>query len=109
MPVNVAVEKPRAGIVGEETNRDIIPSLTNTHDIPNNRVVKVVGRVTSAADHIEAVAMQMNRMLSKDAMIINLALVQQRFANTYRSTDGTSRNGQLNTLVWIKTVDAARR
>ena len=75
MPVNVAVEEPRAGIVGEETNRDVIPStVTNTHDIPNNGVVKVVGRVTSAADHMEVVAMQMNRMLSEDAMIINLTL-----------------------------------
>lgn len=108
MPVNVAVEEPRARIVGEETNRDIIPSLTNTHDIPDNRVVKVVGRVTSAADHIEAVAMQMNRMLSKDAVIINLALFEPQSANTHRSTDGTSRNGQLNTLVRIETVDAAR-
>ena len=74
MPVNVAVEEPWAGIVSDETNRDIIPSGTNTHDIPNNRVVIVVGRVTSAADHIEVVAMQMNRMLSKNAMIIKLAL-----------------------------------
>jgi hypothetical protein len=74
VPVNVAVEEPRAGIVGDKTNCDIIPSEANTHDIPNNGVVEVVGRVTSAADHIEAVAMQMNRMLSKDAMIINLAL-----------------------------------
>jgi hypothetical protein len=72
VPVDVAVEEPRAGIVGDETNRDIIPSETNTHDIPNNRVVKVVGRVTSATDYVEAVAMQMNRMLSKGAMIINL-------------------------------------
>ena len=74
MPVNVAVEEPRAGIVSDETNRDIIPSVTNAHDIPNNGVVKIVGRVASAADHIEVVAMQMNRMLSKDAMVINLAL-----------------------------------
>ena len=71
MPVNVAVEEPRAGIVGKETNRDIIPSVTNTHDITKNRVVKVVRRVTSAADHIEVVTMQMNRMLSKDAMVVN--------------------------------------
>jgi hypothetical protein len=67
VPINVAVEEPRAGIIGDETNRDIIlSSVTNTHDIPNNRVVEVVGRVTSAADHIEVVAMQMNRMLSKE-------------------------------------------
>jgi hypothetical protein len=75
VPVNVAVEEPQAGIVGgEETNRDIIPSGTNTHDISNNRVVKVVGGVTSAADHIEVVAMQMNRVLSKDTTNIKLAL-----------------------------------
>lgn len=53
----MAVKEPRAKIVGEETNRDIIPSGTNTHDIPNNRVVIVVSRVTSAANHIEIVAM----------------------------------------------------
>ena len=74
MPVNVAVEEPRASIVGGETNRDIIPNSTNAHDITNNRVVKVVGRVTSAAHHMEVISMQMNRMLSKDAMIIDFAL-----------------------------------
>ncbi len=72
----MAVEEPRAGIVGVETNRDIIPSVvTNTHDVPNNRVNKVVGRVTGAADHIEVVPMQMNRMLLKDMIAIHLALV----------------------------------
>ena len=74
MPVNVAVEEPRAGIVGEETNRDFIPSDTNTHDIPKNRVVKVVGRVTSAANHVEVMAMQMNRMLSNDVTVIRVNL-----------------------------------
>jgi hypothetical protein len=74
VPVNVAVEEPRAGIVGEETNRDIIRRrVTNTHDITKNRVVKVVRRVTDAADHMEVVAVQMNRMLLKDVMVINLA------------------------------------
>jgi len=74
VPVNVAVEEPWAGIIGDETNRDIIPSDTNTHDIADNRVVIVVGRVTSAANHMEVVTMQMNRMLSKDAMLIKSAL-----------------------------------
>jgi len=73
VPVDMAVEEPRARIVGEETNRDIIPSVTNTHDITKNRVVKVVRRVTDAADHMEVVAVQMNRMLLKDVMVINLA------------------------------------
>jgi hypothetical protein len=71
----MAVEEPWAGIVGEETDRNIIPTVTNTHDISSNRVVKVVGRVTSAADHIEVISMQMNRMLSKDAMVISIALI----------------------------------
>ena len=74
MPVNVAVEEPRADIVGKETNRDIIiRRVTNTHDITKNRVVKVVRRVTGAADHMEVVAVQMNRMLLKDVVVINLA------------------------------------
>ena len=70
----MAVEEPRAGIVGEETNRDIIPSVTNAHDIPKNGVVKVVGRVTSAANHVEFMTMQMNWMLSNDVTVIRVNL-----------------------------------
>lgn len=43
MPVDVAVEEPRTRVVGKETNCDIIPKVTYTHDIPDNRVIKVVG------------------------------------------------------------------
>ena len=63
MPVDVAVEEPGPVVVGKEANRDIVPSMTNTHDIPNNRVVVVVGFTTSAADHMKVVPMQMNRVL----------------------------------------------
>jgi hypothetical protein len=63
VPVDVAVEEPRAGVVGIEANCDFIPKVSNTHDIPDNRVDKIVGRVTSAADHMEVVPVQMNRML----------------------------------------------
>jgi hypothetical protein len=55
VPVDVAVEKIRTRVVGKEANGDIIPKVTYTHDIPDNGVIKVVGRVTSAADHIEVV------------------------------------------------------
>jgi hypothetical protein len=74
VPVDVAVEEPRTGVVRKEPNRDHIPSITHTYDIPDNGVVKVVGGVTSATDHMEAVAVQMNRMLLREAMAINLTL-----------------------------------
>jgi hypothetical protein len=63
----VAVKKPRARVVRKEPNRDIIPGVADTHDIPDNRVVKVVRRVTSAADHVEVVPVQVNRMLLREA------------------------------------------
>ena len=74
MPVNVAVEEPWARVVSKEANRDFIPSGTYTHDIPDNRIIKVVGRVPSAADHMEVVSVQMNRMLLMKATTINLTL-----------------------------------
>jgi len=88
VPIDVAVEEPRARVVGKEPNCDLITSGTNTHDIPDNRFDKVVGRVTSAADHVEVVPVQMDRM---------------------RYIKDTSRNGQFNTLESIETVDAACR
>ena len=74
MPVDVAVEEPRARVVGKEANCDFIPSSTYTHDIPDNGVVKVVGRVPSAADHMEVVSVQMDRMLLREATAIKLTL-----------------------------------
>jgi hypothetical protein len=72
MPVDVTVEEPRAGVIGKKANCDIIPRVTYTHDIPYNRVDKVVGRVTGATDHVEVVPVQMNRMLLREIRGINL-------------------------------------
>jgi hypothetical protein len=74
VPINVAVEEPRARVIGKEANCDFIPSSTHTHDIPDNGVVKVVGRVPSAADHMEVVPVQMNRMLFRETTAINVTL-----------------------------------
>ena len=74
MPVDVAVEEPGTRVVGKEANCDYIPCVTHTHDIPHNRVVKVVGRATSAADHMEVVPVQMNRMLLREVTAIKLML-----------------------------------
>ena len=66
MPVDVAVEEPGARVVGKEANCELIPSVTHTHDIPYDRVVKVVGRISSAADHMEVVPMEMDGMLLRE-------------------------------------------
>lgn len=56
VPVDVTVEEPRARVVGEEPNRyDISRTGTSAHDIANDRVVEVVGRVSSAPDDVEGV------------------------------------------------------
>jgi len=51
------MEEPRSRVVGEEPDCDFITSVTNTHDVSDDRVVEVVGRVTSGADYVETMAM----------------------------------------------------
>jgi hypothetical protein len=74
VPVDVAVEEPGPVVVGNEANRDIVPSMTNIHDIPDNRVDVVVGCITSAADHIKVVPVQMKRVLLQEATAISLTI-----------------------------------
>jgi hypothetical protein len=107
VPVDVAVEEPRAGVIGKESNCDNIPSGTHTHNIPDNGVVEIVRWVTSATDDVEVVPVQMNRMLLRETIAINFDDDLLQFEITHGSTNGTSRNGQLNTLVKIETVNAA--
>ena len=107
MPVDVAMEEPRPRIVGEEPDCDVIPSVANTHDISNNRVDEVVGRVTSAAYHLKIVPVQMDRVLLVEAMALNLIISIVQFADTYRRIRGTTGNGQFNALVRGEFVDAS--
>jgi hypothetical protein len=53
VPINVAVEEPRARVVGEEPDRDTIALNADTHDVADDRVVKVVRRIPSTADYGE--------------------------------------------------------
>ena len=57
MPIDVAMEEPWSRIVGEEPDCDVIPSVANTHDISDDWIDEVIGRVTSATDHVEVMAM----------------------------------------------------
>jgi len=65
------MEEPWPRIIGEEPDSNFITSVANTHDISDDRIVEVVGRVTSAADHVEIVPVQMNRVLSIKATTLN--------------------------------------
>jgi hypothetical protein len=65
VPIDVAMKEPRSRIVREEPDGDfIISTITDRHHISDNRVVEVVGRTIDAADYVEIVPVQMNRVLS---------------------------------------------
>ncbi len=64
VPINVAVEKPRTRVVSDEADRDIIfTSEAHVHDVAEDRVLKVIRRITSTADNGERMTMQVNWML----------------------------------------------
>ena len=63
VPIDVAVQEPRARIVSEEPDCHIIPRISHAHDIADNRVNIVVCRISSAADHVEVVPVQVDRVL----------------------------------------------
>ena len=55
MVVDVAVEEPRARVVGGEADGDVVAVITDAHGVALGRVVVVVGRLASRADNIEGV------------------------------------------------------
>ena len=63
VPSNVAVEQPRASVVREEPDCDIITGGADAHDVAEDRVHKVVRAVTSATHNSERMSMQVNGML----------------------------------------------
>jgi hypothetical protein len=57
------VKGPGTRVVSEETNRHSISCATDVHDITDQRIVKVVGRATGAADNVERVSVQVDGTL----------------------------------------------
>ena len=54
MPIDVTVKEPWARVVREEPNRhNVRGASASAHDIANDRVVKVVGRISGATDHVK--------------------------------------------------------
>ena len=64
MPVDVAVEEPRAGVIGEESDGHEIRRFAgaDAHDIADDRVDEVVGLASGAPDHVKG-------MLVKEAYV----------------------------------------
>ena len=55
MPVDVAVEEPRARVVSGEADGDVVAVAADAHDITLRRVFIVVGSLTGRAYHVELV------------------------------------------------------
>ena len=65
VPIDVAVEEPGTGVVGEEPDRDIVARVADAHDVADDGVYKVVRRIASATDDGEGMSVQMNGVLSR--------------------------------------------
>ena len=64
MPVNMAVEEPRARIVRHEPDREVIRRVgAHARNVADDRVFIVVGRGSSTADHMEVVSVQVDGVL----------------------------------------------
>jgi hypothetical protein len=66
MPDYVAVEEPWTSIVRREPDRNVITLLSDAHNVADNGVDEVVGRLACATDHVEGMSMKVNRMLYAD-------------------------------------------
>jgi hypothetical protein len=57
------MQEPRARVVSEEPDGDIVVAVADAHDITDDRVVIVISRAASTADDVEGVPVQVDRML----------------------------------------------
>ncbi len=65
VPIDVTVEEPRARVVSEEPDRDVISATAHAHDVADDRIVEVVRRVSGTADDMKGVPVQVHRVLMK--------------------------------------------
>ena len=63
MPVDVAMQEPRARIVRSEAEGNVIGRTTDVHDVSPDGVVVIVFSAAGHTDDIEIVAMQVHRVL----------------------------------------------
>jgi hypothetical protein len=65
MPINMAMEEPRPGVISHKTNRNIISRSANADYVTQYGVVPVIGTVPCTANDIERMAMKMDGMLTR--------------------------------------------
>jgi hypothetical protein len=53
VPIDMAMEKPWTKVVSEESDGDIVTGISYVHDVTDDGIIKVVGRVPGAPDHME--------------------------------------------------------
>ena len=96
VPVDVAMEEPRSGVVRLEADGDVvtIDGRARAHDVAENRVVVVVGRTPCAADdgedvlQIETSSDQLRNGLGGDSKDI-------------RRADGMGEESREAMLAWL--------
>ena len=73
MPVDVAMEEPRARVIGEESDgHEIRFAGADAHDIADDRVDKVVRVASGAPDHMEG--MLVKRHISACELLITCTM-----------------------------------
>jgi len=111
VPIDVAVEEPRAGVVSHEPNRNVIVCGADAHDVAHDGVVKVVRRVARAADDAEGMPMQVDGVLIKNAGLQRSAVLARAGSQAHRSAgvaaSSATKNGDFNALVAPDRVDAS--
>ena len=78
------MEEPRSRIVRVESDSgEIVTTITNRHHISDDRVLVVVDRTIGAADYMEIVPVQMNRVLLMEVTGLNFMILELPFGVTY--------------------------
>jgi hypothetical protein len=79
MPINVAVKEPRPRVVSEESDRDVISRVPDAHDIAFDGVVEVISLAAGAANDVEGVSVQVNRVLESVISTISIPTNNSRY------------------------------
>ena len=76
VPIDVAVKEPRPRVVSLEPDRDFIVQATNAYNVAYDWVIEVVRRVARAANDVEDMSMQVDRVLIKNAAARQSAILE---------------------------------
>jgi len=107
----VAVEEPRARVVREESDRDVITRLAHAHDVADDGVIVVVVQVTSAADNMERMSVQVHGVLreGKGRACQTISTHAKRCMQTHRPTSNARRHGNFDAHIASERVDTSGR